>query len=293
MPQKREAARDVDVAVDDLNDVELEMAALDYDHNRRSPAGGLDPAARRSVIEPWGSPGPSSEAGGGRATPPPRSASSPGSGRHALPPPSATPSPSKGPTTGRNRLPTPRPSTPSPARITGQSLPVVPGSGPQQSVRTTSAVFNKVQLPLGGLVTVVGAAFGVGLIIGAVLWRGSIEPAGEPAAHETKPPEAPAPSAPAPAAAPTPATEPAAVAPAPPPPAPAAAAPEPKSAPATAPPAPLAPARPAASAVAIKKVAAAPVKAGRPTKKAAGSPTAKSDGPAKGKGPAWVDPFAQ
>ncbi|HEX3694827.1 MAG TPA: hypothetical protein VH374_05490 [Polyangia bacterium] len=294
LPRLRDRARGSDG--DELLDQELEVAALDYERHR--PAADDDGGGRRatdsSPVRTTSSlyPGPGS-----------------GSGRHPLPPPAAR----KTPTSGRARLPTPKPSslTPSP-RVSSTGIPIVTVPGASGPVRTPSAVFNKVQLPLGGLVTVVGAAFGVGLIIGAVLWRGGAEPAPDSSWHPA--PEAKAAPAPTPAAgsdqpAATPAPMPASSAPPP------AAAAEATAAPAT-PPAPAVPAAAIAPAVpppaaerttpspppapvvigakdSNKKVASSSAKTTRTKKSASATTTGKSDGPAKSKGGTWVDPFAQ
>ncbi|HVR60652.1 MAG TPA: hypothetical protein VMU50_02075 [Polyangia bacterium] len=289
LPRVRDNARGTSDASDELNDIELEMAALDYDHNRRSPPGGLDESGRRSVGDSWGSTG-TSDVGAAVAAATPRSGSN--SNRHLLPPPSVA----KGPSTGRNRLPgAPGSGTPSPARISGQSVLPVASSTGGPSTRSRSTVFSKVQLPVGGLVTVIGAAFVFGLIVGALLWRGSGDLPGEASAREAKsiaPEPPPVAATPAPAPAPPPAAPAASGEPT----APAAAVPV-TAAPAAAPPpaaqAPAAPPTPApALAGAPPKKVTAVAKATRPKKPAATAP-AKSETPAKAKSAAWVDPFAQ
>ncbi|HEY2902917.1 MAG TPA: hypothetical protein VGL59_20205 [Polyangia bacterium] len=295
LPRLRDRALDTDG--DELLDQELEVAALDYE--RHPPAAHEDGGSGRRSTD-----GPAV-----RATPPLYPSTASGTGRHPLPPPAAR----KTPTSGRVRLPTPKPIvpgsvTPSP-RVSSTGIPIVTVPGVSGPVRTTSAVFNKVHLPLGGLVTVVGAAFGVGLIIGAVLWRGSAEPAADSnehpapqakvapapttAAASDQPAPAPAPlaaaSAPPPAAAaeapavpPAPAVPAEAIAPAVPPPAAERATPSP-------PPAPVA----VSAKDSNKKVASSSAKTAHTKKSASGSATGKSEGPAKGKGGTWVDPFAQ
>jgi hypothetical protein len=178
-----------------------------------------------------------------------------------------------------------RASAPMPAiQIPAPSGAAAPSSG--------SAIFYKVQVPVVGLVALLVAAAGGGVLVGAKLWR-----AGAPAPlMATAPPAAPArttapivvqqPPAPAPAA---PTTVPATV-PAPPPPPNLAAAPAPAAvaAPAVAPPA--------------EHAATAPASPPRPPKHVAARPprtTASAAGPAKpAKPPAkvakgWVDPFAE
>lgn len=220
------------------------------------------------------------------------------------------------------RLPTPSPgilqgpasaalaalaTNPGLARMTPSKT--MPGVKPPSS---SSAIFNTVRLPLGGLLAVLGATFGGGLLIGAVLWR--VAP-GEMHAGEHNQQQ---PTMAAPAVAAPPAAEPVPAVAAEPTPAPAAAAPTEPSAPATAAaaaePSPSSPEPAAATATAPPTppvptiVPPRPVAAanpgGQPT---AGRGTRSGVATAAGKPPVrpkrtasagkskttWVDPFAQ
>ncbi|HVR01153.1 MAG TPA: hypothetical protein VMT47_03415, partial [Polyangia bacterium] len=80
------------------------------------------------------------------------------------------------PAPGSDFAPVPTPLV-SPPSVSHRSLtPALPISAPQgfpTSVGAArSAIFNKVQLPLGGLVAFFVAMFGLGLLFGAWLWRG-------------------------------------------------------------------------------------------------------------------------
>ncbi|HVZ74063.1 MAG TPA: hypothetical protein VHJ20_16905, partial [Polyangia bacterium] len=135
-----------------------------------------------------------------------------------------TPAPLAGTNSGGPRLPAPTPTpgkalrlptpsgglststgvpVPAPPQPSGRALtPVMPIPAPVGAMATApmssrSAIFNKVQLPMGGLVAFLVAAFGGGLVLGAFLWHGEAPPPPPPVAVE--PPPAPAPQAAAPA----------------------------------------------------------------------------------------------
>jgi hypothetical protein len=218
-----------------------------------------------------------------------------------------------------------------PQRVLTPALPIpAPVGTPATAASPASAIFNKVQLPMGGLVAFLVAAFGAGFIVGAALWGGqSAAPtvATQPAPAAKAAPPAPAivvapePAPPAPAAKeenPAPTEAPAAAAEAKPAPAAAEAPPAPTEAPSAETPPPVrhvaatrqkavlhrAPPPPAAAkpaalaakpsaakpAVAAEKPAAAKPAAAKPA--AASKPAAKNDKPA-GKAKPWVDPFAE
>jgi hypothetical protein len=98
-----------------------------------------------------------------------------------------------------------------PQRAITPALPIpAPVGTPATSSSPASAIFNKVQLPMGGLVAFLVAAFGAGFVLGAWLWGGgqpvaSPVPAQAPAAAQATAVPQPAPaSAPAAVAAPAP-----------------------------------------------------------------------------------------
>jgi hypothetical protein len=199
-------------------------------------------------------------------------------------------------------------------RVSTPAVPIPPPSGAVAPLGR-SRIFSKVQLPLGGLVAFVGAAFIGGLVFGALLWRGRAVEAQAivpPApVRVAAPAPAPAPAA-APAAAPVvaatpPVAQPAQPTPAAPAPAAAAAAHAPTPAPApvatelppppeTPPPAPVA-TRPVRRAPAPKpatpRVATAAPAVARTPKPAKKAPVATTAASSKKGGKEWVDPFAQ
>ena len=217
-----------------------------------------------------------------------------------------------------------------PQRALTPALPIpAPLGVPATGTSPASAIFNKVQLPMGGLVAFLVAAFGGGFVVGAWWFGGqgsappvAIQAPASPPAAKAPEPAAVAPPAPAPAAAePKPAEPmPAAEAKAEPEAKPAPAVAEPSAAqeaPAPAEPLPIpvrhvAPVRPKlvvhkAAPVAEKPAAAvkpptvaakpAPPKATAPATKPTAKPVtasaksaSKSD---KAKAKAWVDPFAE
>ena len=316
-PRLRDRENDGDSERDEAQDPELEVGALDYGRQRPSPSPSDDdeddddgPGGRPAGDEPRASDH-GSDAPALRATLPLYPSTGSGSGRHSLPPPATR----RTPTAGHARLPTPKPGvqvsvTPSP-RISSPGIPISVGAGalgPAARARPPSAVFSKVQLPLGGLVTMVGAAFGVGLILGALLWRGAAEPPAEVGGHaaaegkvapvsagtEPAAPKTPAATASAPAAVPAAEPTPAALAPTPAPPVPAEAIAPAVSAPAAeVPPPPSLQASAPGPKEPSKKVASATPKTARGRKAAAASSAETTDGQAKAKNAAWVDPFAQ
>jgi hypothetical protein len=97
--------------------------------------------------------------------------------------------------------------TGSPPRAMTPALPIpAPLGFPAPSVATTSAIFKKVPVPIGGLVAFGLAVFGGGLIVGAKIWGGDAPPpTAIAAAPEPTPPSAapvkPTPPSPAPTAA--------------------------------------------------------------------------------------------
>jgi hypothetical protein len=220
--------------------------------------------------------------------------------------------PAPSPPPGRPmRLPTPSAGMSSvpmplatPASAASRSLtPALPIPAPMGSLAGPapgrSAIFSKVQLPIGGLVASLIAMFGIGLLLGAVFWRGqaatiATEPPPPAPIVVAKPEPEPAPppvAAPAPtAAAPAPAPEPTAAEAKP------AAAPEP--APVAEPTRPVkhlavAHPKPVIAHKAATEPGASPkpvVAAAKPAAKPAKAMAAKSE---KAKSKSWVDPFAE
>jgi hypothetical protein len=192
-------------------------------------------------------------------------------------------------------------------RASSPAVPIPAPLGAPASVHR-SAVFNKVQLPVGGLVAFLIAAFSLGLVVGAWRWRGEeaeipvvvAPPAVAPVIQPAAPPAPgtqPAASAPvvqpvpAPAAEAEPAAAPPQVVPAPPT---AAVAVEPTPIPAAPapPPRPARPRRPPAdSSQASGSLATA--SSTMPKPKAAKKTTAKPQVDSRGVAKGWVDPFAQ
>ena len=78
------------------------------------------------------------------------------------------------PTLGLLSVPMPLASPASaPQRSLTPALPIpAPLGTPAAGTTASSAIFNKVQLPMGGLVAFLVAAFTGGLVLGALLWRG-------------------------------------------------------------------------------------------------------------------------
>jgi hypothetical protein len=312
----------------------------DEDADEETTASQRPPGARRTptpvTVGPLKTPSPLKPS----ATPPPATGAlrlpTPAQlfGGARLPAPSPVPGKAMRlptPTTGLSTstgIPVPAPPTPSGRAFT----PALPIPAPIGALTTApmsrSAVFNKIQLPMGGLVAFLVAAFGGGLVLGAFLWHGEAPPPAAPSmvVEPAAPPEpapptlaAPAPAAPA-ATAPAPEKAPAAPnAPAEPTPAPVAAAPVVPEKPAPVAPETPSPVEKAAPAPKPKAVAVAPRPKAAPAIKAAPAPkpeiaaapkphvaapvahaakpvavAKKSAGKPAAKGSKnWVDPFAE